>query len=205
MMLEGTREQMNYDLDDYGSTSKVYILKDLIQKYMPSIEGRNLKVLDIGYGSESLAIFMASLGHDVTSIDCSEEVLKKSMKNSGEYRNIIKFKKMDAQSLHFKDNSFDLIVAKNLISSLDYPSMAYREWYRVLSPGGKIINFDIKDTITKYRPLSNIERPSWDVDTLLEIGFNKVKVKNNVKSQGLQADDSINYSESLMFMVVSEK
>lgn len=205
MLLQDIESRWDIESENFSNTSKRYVLKDLLQEHMPNIEGRNLRVLDIGYGSEHLAVFMASLGHNITSIDCSEGILNKSRKGAREYAKLIKFKVMDAQSLQFKDNTFDLIVSKNLMGSIQYPEIAYKEWYRVLAPGGKIINFDSMEITNRNSYFSQIERPSWDIDKLLQLGFNKISIKNNISNQSLQADEPINYSESLLFMIAATK
>jgi Methylase involved in ubiquinone/menaquinone biosynthesis len=56
--------------------------------------------------------------------------------------NQIKFMQMDAHQLNFEDSCFDLIITRNLTWNLERPDDAYREWHRVLAPGGKMLNFD---------------------------------------------------------------
>lgn len=100
-----------------------------------------IKVLDIGTGPGFFAILSSSLGYDVTSIDYTESMLKKAKINADTYLNNhkIKFIKMDAQNLDFKDETFDLIVSRNLTWNLENPSKAYSEWFRVLKKGGRLI------------------------------------------------------------------
>ena len=49
---------------------------------------------------------------------------------------------MDAQNLEFEDGVFDVVISRNLTWNLKDPERAYREWCRVLKPGGKLLNFD---------------------------------------------------------------
>lgn len=49
---------------------------------------------------------------------------------------------MDSHNLQFEDNYFDLIVSRNVTWTLYNPQKAYKEWKRVLKPGGKLIIFD---------------------------------------------------------------
>ena len=49
---------------------------------------------------------------------------------------------MDAQNLDFEDDTFDLIVTRNVTWVMEQPTKAYSEWIRVLQPGGRMINFD---------------------------------------------------------------
>lgn len=115
---------------------------DLIHEYAPKALGRKIKVLDIGTGPGFFAIIMATCGYEVTAIDYTEEMLEKAKNNSGEYINSINFRKMDAHHLDFEDNTFDLIITRNLTWNLERPEVAYQDWYRVLTNGGRLLNFD---------------------------------------------------------------
>ena len=52
------------------------------------------------------------------------------------------FWRMDAQKLDFEDNTFDVVISRNLTWNLEHPDVAYREWVRVLKAGGRLLNFD---------------------------------------------------------------
>jgi SAM-dependent methyltransferase len=57
-------------------------------------------------------------------------------------REKIRFLEMNAEQLDFPDDSFDVIVSRNLTWNLPHPEKAYAEWSRVLRPGGLLLNFD---------------------------------------------------------------
>ena len=42
----------------------------------------------------------------------------------------------DAQALDVENNSFDVVVTRNVTWNLPRPDLAYKEWLRVLKPGG---------------------------------------------------------------------
>ena len=54
----------------------------------------------------------------------------------------IDFRQMDAQQLEFENETFDVVLSRNLTWTLPEPETAYAEWYRVLKPGGVLLNFD---------------------------------------------------------------
>ena len=158
---------------------------------------------------------MAQHGYEVTGIDYSDQMLMHARKNAQdtipEIANNIIFRQMDAQNLEFEDNSFDVILSRNLTWDLEHPVKAYQEWLRVLRPGGKILNFDgnhylhcFREDYSDYQkinrqlhqqeylknvdmsainrlamelPLSRLQRPQWDVVTLLELGVRGVEVE----------------------------
>lgn len=115
---------------------------ELIHSYAPQRTGKALKVLDIGTGPGFFAIIMAEQGHQVTAVDYTQAMLDKAMHNAGCYRDKIRFARMDAHNLDFPDNSFDLIITRNLTWTLERPADAYRDWYRVLDSNGLLLNFD---------------------------------------------------------------
>lgn len=102
-----------------------------------------LRALDVGTGAGFYAFLLADLGFNVTGIDYSNNMIKNAINNSRKLgHSNIKFIQMDAQNLKFDDNSFDFIISRNVTWTLPDPQKAYEEWCRVLSPGGKIMNFD---------------------------------------------------------------
>ena len=78
----------------------------------------------------------------MTAIDYTEEMLKKAKNNAGILADKIEWYQMDAQALRFADNTFDMIVSRNVTWNLEHPDRAYYEWMRVLKPGGVLLNFD---------------------------------------------------------------
>ena len=54
----------------------------------------------------------------------------------------ITFREMDAQALDYEDGCFDAVISRNLTWTLPDPERAYDQWFRVLKPGGVLLNFD---------------------------------------------------------------
>lgn len=103
---------------------------------------KEINVLDIGTGPGFFSILLAERGYNVSAVDYTEEMLVKARDNAGIFKDEIDFRRMDAQNLDFDNNQFDLIVTRNLTWVLEDPEKAYKEWLRVLKPGGKLLNFD---------------------------------------------------------------
>lgn len=81
--------------------------------------------------------------------------------------NTIKFEKVDMnyEKFPFNDDTFDMIYSKSLIEHLNKPENYFRECYRVLKKGGKIITFTPNwetqykhffDDITHIRPYTKV-------------------------------------------------
>ncbi|MGN0098175.1 MAG: class I SAM-dependent methyltransferase [Candidatus Methanomethylophilaceae archaeon] len=101
-----------------------------------------LKVLDVGTGPGFFPVILGREGHKVTAVDCTQAMLDEAAANCKAVGVEAEFFRMDAQNLDFEDESFDLVISRNLIWNLEDPERAYREWMRVLREGGKLMVFD---------------------------------------------------------------
>lgn len=224
------------NLEELNSFKKdVWI--QVINEYSPKIVGGKLSVLDIGTGPGFFAIIMAESGHNVTAIDYTEAMLEKAKSNASMFKLDINFKRMDSQNLEFEDNTFDLIISRNLTWNLEKPGRAYREWHRVLKPGGRLLNFDanwylylydeekrkehkdslsieeehppvdykVMENIAKGLPLSKINRPKWDAQEFIDIGFKKIIIDTRIGDRVWNEDEKLIYKSTPMFMVGGEK
>lgn len=113
-----------------------------LRSHFPDRSPKEISVLDVGTGPGFFAIILAEAGYRVTAVDYTAEMLKQAQKNAGILSDSITWMAMDAQHLTFEDDLFDVIVTRNLTWNLDEPDKAYREWHRVLKPGGTLLNFD---------------------------------------------------------------
>lgn len=103
---------------------------------------KKLKTIDMGCGPGFLAILLADMGYDSFAFDCTENMLLKAEENAKDLGVKVTTIKGDAQDPKIEDNTFDLLVSRNLVWNLDNPEKAYKEWIRIVKPGGKIIIFD---------------------------------------------------------------
>ena len=115
---------------------------DMLISGFPEGDPSELRVLDMGTGPGFYAIILAERGYRVTAVDFSENMLAEARKNAGPLAEKISFLRMDAQAPDFPDDSFDVIVTRNLTWNLTDPEKAYREWRRILRPGGAALIFD---------------------------------------------------------------
>ncbi len=128
------------------SSDRRYVWKDFlhthIQTHFPDQSPFQIKVLDIGTGPGFFSILLAEAGFSVTAIDLTPAMLNEARSNAGPLADRIRFLEMNAQELDFPDQSFDVVISRNLTWNLPDPERAYQEWTRVLKKGGILLNFD---------------------------------------------------------------
>lgn len=101
-----------------------------------------LDILDIGTGPGFFTILMASAGHRVTAIDCTEAMIAVARANAAEAGVTAAFTIADSHDLPFPEGRFDLVLSRNVAWTLRDAEKAFAEWRRVLKPGGRVILFD---------------------------------------------------------------
>ena len=218
-------------------------LLSLIGNQFPEKKPQEIKILDVGTGPGFFAILLAEAGYQVTAIDYTEEMLKEAQSNAGELTKCIVWKTGDAQALDVESNSFDVIVTRNVTWNLPRPDLAYREWLRVLKPGGVLYNFDADwyghlyneekrssyekdrkqteeqnvedyysgtdiekmEEIARQVPLSRLERPKWDIETMQKAGFLDVSCDGEVWKEVWTEEEIINNSTSPIFLLTGRK
>lgn len=118
----------------------------VLEEQFPEKKKEEMKILDIGTGPGFFPMILSEAGYTVTAVDYTEEMLEKAKENLGKYTKYgmerVTLQRMDAQNLEFVDETFDVVISRNLTWNLEKPEQAYQEWMRVLKPGGVLLNFD---------------------------------------------------------------
>lgn len=117
-------------------------IKGKIEEVYPDHQPTDIHVLDIGTGPGFFAIILAEAGYKVTAVDYTNAMLEQAKQNAGELAEQICFQQMDGQKLKFSEDSFDVVVSRNLTWVLESPAKAYNSWRSVLKKGGLLLNFD---------------------------------------------------------------
>ncbi|OYP56628.1 hypothetical protein CG709_01175, partial [Lachnotalea glycerini] len=112
--------------------------------------GKPVDILELGSGTGCLLLALSKTENNVTGIDISNRMInitKDRIKKAGA---LAKTMQMDAELLLYEDDSFDIIIGDNLLWTLSNPFEAYKEWYRVLKPNGKIFIFDANWNLWRF-------------------------------------------------------
>lgn len=141
---QGYSDTIHHEMEN--GTAEYYAEK--LRKYAP--EGKELKCLDVGCGPALFSILLSKEGHHVTSMDYSPGMLEKAEANLKEAGFEPDLVRGDVTKLPFEAESYDYIVSRNLVWNLEHPAEAYKEWLRVLKPGGHILVIDANHYLHYY-------------------------------------------------------
>lgn len=198
-----------------------------IKKQLP--QDKNLRILDVGCGAGFFSVLLAKEGYQVTGVDLTPDMVENARTLAAEEKTDCEFLVMDAENLRFADESFDVVISRNLTWTLPDVKSAYREWVRVLKKGGILLNFDANyglsdftdlselpdnhahqeiddsmmrecEEIKRQLPISSYSRPAWDLETLGAMKLQEFSVDLGLSSRIYVEKDEF-YNPTPMFML----
>jgi ubiquinone/menaquinone biosynthesis C-methylase UbiE len=105
-------------------------------------EGDGRAALDLACGTAVVSHLLDDLGFQVTGLDWSEPMLERARAKAAKRGRKIRFLIGDAERTMEPDASYDVITNRHLVWTLVDPIACFREWHRVLKPGGKVLIVD---------------------------------------------------------------
>ncbi len=148
-------------------------------------------VLDAGCGSGLTACYLAKkYGCKITGVDINPDMIAKARLRADKegVTHLVEFKVADVLKLPFASNRFDLVVGESITVFLDKVKV-YREFYRVLKPGGRV--GDLEMALLKELPdqlkaqmlqcfgagTDPLSFAAW-LSTIQQAGFADCEIKN---------------------------
>ena len=127
----------------YGSEETERMLSEY-RVYLGEELGRVGRYLDIGCGTGT-AVVNLSLSDRITEAhgsDISIGMLRVCRKNAQKAGANTTLTQSDAQSLPYRDESFDFITCHAILHHVPHPDQVVREVHRLLKPGGRALIFE---------------------------------------------------------------
>lgn len=102
-----------------------------------------LHVLEVGCGPGFISIMMNRLKHKIKPIDGSEGMIQCANNNFRAEGIELRAQLEDAVTLPDEENeSYDVILSRDVVWTLYDPQQAFQRWYEVLKPGGLLVYYD---------------------------------------------------------------
>lgn len=99
-------------------------------------------VLELASGTGQVTSVLLSMGLRVSGIDLCEPMIAKATEKHKGANGRVKFYLGDAENTMMGDGEFDAVVSRHLVWTLLDPEAAFKDWIRVLKPGGVVVVID---------------------------------------------------------------
>src|SRR6185312_7213794 len=126
---------------DFGEVGQAQVVGKL-RKVLGAALARGFeRSLEVGAGTGyfSLNLMRAGIVREATCTDISPGMVRTLNANARRLGLTVRTARADAESLSFADASFDLVVGHAVLHHLPDLERAFREFHRVLSPGGYVV------------------------------------------------------------------
>lgn len=109
-----------------------------IAQYVANLMTEDDNVLECACGTGMFSLPIAKRCKRLTATDFADKMLRQARKKCNDLPNVL-FELADITSLNYEDETFDKVVAANVIHLLDNPAAAISELMRVCKKGGVVI------------------------------------------------------------------
>lgn len=96
-------------------------------------------VADLGCGTGSLSVLLASAGHQVTGVDFSTSMIEVANAKAAAWSVHAEFIVADAAHPPLAAGTFDVVLGRHVLWALPEPAAALAQWVQLLHPGGRLV------------------------------------------------------------------
>jgi ubiquinone/menaquinone biosynthesis C-methylase UbiE len=124
------------------TTARFSRYRDLQRRCLDVLElhrAQDMLCVGLGTGNEAAAALGAAPHLSLTGVDLSSTALSASRRKLRRMRRKAELRLMNAESLAFRDHSFDTVMCMHVLDFVDSAERAIGEVVRVLRPGGRFV------------------------------------------------------------------
>jgi ubiquinone/menaquinone biosynthesis C-methylase UbiE len=96
-------------------------------------------VIDLGCGTGSLAVLLAQVGHQVSGMDLSDQMLALAEQKAAAAGVRVDLQQGDVSTPPYPPSSCDVVLTRHVLWALPDPAAALGRWAQLLRPGGRLV------------------------------------------------------------------
>jgi SAM-dependent methyltransferase len=118
-------------------------------------------VVDVGTGTGYLAFILAGAGYKVTGVEIADGMLGVAQQKASQAHGAPAFIKGDAMAPPLPPGSTDAVVSRQVIWTLVDPARAFKSWFSLLRPGGRVVAIHGSPRSTEQRLPKGVANTRW--------------------------------------------
>jgi ubiquinone/menaquinone biosynthesis C-methylase UbiE len=106
---------------------------------LPQLPDPPASLVDLGCGTGSQTLLLASAGHEVVGVDYSPKMIEAARSKAAGAGMDARFEVADAASPGLPPETFDAVVVRHVLWAMPDVDAALAEWVGLLRPGGRLV------------------------------------------------------------------
>ncbi|MGY4644743.1 class I SAM-dependent methyltransferase [Cellulomonas sp. URHB0016] len=106
---------------------------------LPLVPTPPARIADLGCGTGSLAVLLATAGHDVAGVDLAPRMVERASAKAAAVGVRAQFQVADAADPPWPDGSFDVVLVRHVLWAMPDPDAALARWVGLLAPDGRLL------------------------------------------------------------------